>query len=204
MNLLTILFLVTMALALLFSSWRGVLVALSLQGALMACMVTLSTDHVDAASLVLLTDLVLARTVLGPSILWQAFHARDVDATVEMLPANLFLWCVATTTGVAGFWFAARLYPTDLAQTTVVGAAFSQVMLGLFSLVYQRTVMGQVLGLLVIESGILFFEVTGGHHLPWFLQAMVSAVFLGLVLLAARFSAMPAASGVENDVGEVL
>jgi hydrogenase-4 membrane subunit HyfE len=198
MSILVITFLLTIALALLFSSWRGVLVALSLQGAVMTCLVVMTSDRMGVDALTLLADLVLVRVVCGPAYLWQQFHAH-ADAQLEMLPANLFLWCVATTVGVSAFWAAGELHPTDASAMIVVGAAFSQVLLGLFSLAYQKSLPGQLLGVLVIESGILLLEVTGGHFLPWFLQAGMALAFAVFLLLAASL-----VHTRKNETGEAV
>lgn len=198
-------FMLAIAVPLLFGSWRTAIGALAAQAVLLALIVGAHVREETLASVLPLMDLAVLRAVAAPLLLVAVVRRAGPPRRFELLPANLFHWAAAFALVLAGAAFAARIGPKgDAVGTLHLGVAAVEVLLGLLLLCCHTTPLGQTLGALTVENGVLLFEVSAGHHLPAGVQLGVSAVFAGFVVLAAGFvqrgAAPPAAAPPDGDL----
>lgn len=178
----TIVFL-CVAIPLFSGSTRLLLAGLAAQGVLLAALAYHLHGELTPAAIVLLADLGLVRAVGVPVYLTRAARGAEHLVENDLLPANLFHWGLALAIGLVGFGFARRIYPNDLAATAALGAATTQVLLGLLLLSVRASPFAQALGTLAIENGLSLFELHCGLHLPFAVQLGVAVVYAGIVIL---------------------
>jgi hydrogenase-4 membrane subunit HyfE len=152
-------------LPLFIGSWRGSLLGLAAQGALMA----LVRWHLEpglrsAADWLALIDLAVLRGALAPLLLSRVFRARAARARNDVLPPDLFSWALAIAIVLVSFSFAGTLVEPRGEQQTLVAVASASLMLGFLVLSTVSDPLSQVLGALRIENAIALFELGGEQH----------------------------------------
>lgn len=188
MTLLLAAVILTLTVPLLFGSWRMAVGGLGAQAVVIALLFGRHlhgpSPGVSAGAAVLLLDVVVVRGLLLPWLLWRT--RAGAPTRLDVLPGNLLHWGIAALLATLAASFAARVVPAGAVTEAVhVGTSAAQVLLGLFVLCCHRSALGQAIGALTVENGVLLFEAGARAHLPAPAQAGVSAVFLGFLLLTA-------------------
>lgn len=65
--------------------------------------------------------------------------------------------------------------------------AIGGVVIGIFVLASQTSILGQIIGFLILESGIVFNEIVNHHHLTWEIQLGLSLIYLWTALVLVKF-----------------
>ena len=180
-------FLIAVFFPLFVSSWRVAFLGIALQGLCIA-MVSLSQGiEFDPDSILRLVDLVCLRFMAVPVVFFGLLRKNRPGPEFDLIPANLVTWILAVGLLILGLSLGHRLYPEDLALTFHTGAVACVLLIGLLVLSVQVETLGQMVGLLYIESGITLFETLSPRE-PWFIQVPLSLLFLWLLGLMGRFA----------------
>ncbi|MGK5084017.1 hypothetical protein WDW37_12020 [Bdellovibrionota bacterium FG-1] len=187
MTYLLIFFMLAMTLPLFVSSWRIALTGVGIQ-ALLLGLILLRSDERSPSALLQAIDLIVVRGALIPLYLMVIVRKfLPKDQSLDLIPPNLILWTGAITLINLGFWFGQFVFPNDLSNLLFLGTASAAVLIGLFILSNQKIPIGQVIGILVLEAGIVLFELMTNHPLDLPAQAAVSLIFLLLTLVFGLF-----------------
>lgn len=151
----------TLLLVLLFPlvvmGWRAMLLALSLQGLLMAWMVV-QRGPVGLDAALPLLDLMIVRGAVVPLMLQRVMRARALGGREDVQAPNLFSLLVLAVLIAAAFRFASAIDPAGGESQVRLAVASAGVLLGLFLLATQAGVFVQVVGVLYMENAIALFE----------------------------------------------
>ena len=104
------------------------------------------------------------------------------SAEFELVPSNLVFWGIAVVIVAAALWFGAQIPPFDPVPSLHLGVALSMVLLGLYVLSLQTRPLGQVVGALTIENGVVLLELLLTHHVAVPVELALAGVFLGSIL----------------------
>lgn len=179
-------FIIAVLFPLFVSSWRAAFLGIGLQG---MCLAVLRWDQHPEFQLTLflqLIDLVIIRSLVTPLVFLRLLKKFQKNLEFELIPANLITWISALSLLSLSFSFGYHLYSNNLGLTLHTCAMAIAILIGLFILSVQVDILGQMIGLLYIESGISLFEI-GGHHEPWFIQLSISLIFLWMLFLFSQF-----------------
>jgi hydrogenase-4 component E len=187
MTYLLIAFLVMLVAPLFTASWRISLVALGLQGLLMATMVAQRGWTPTAGGVVLLIDLLVLRTWFVPRHLFAIMGSLGGPERRDVIPANLLSWTLAGALVLVAFRFAAMLQPEGGVVATNLAVATSGLLLGLLVLGTQASTFGQVVGILRVEYAIALFELASGQETGLPVQCGLALVLLLSVLTLGSF-----------------
>jgi len=165
-------------------TWRTMFIALGLQGLLMAIIAlsTLGSHSDDVAIWVLIADLALLRGIFAPVFLHRMVQGRARSPELELVPSNLVFWGIAVVIVVTALWFGAKIPPVDPLPSLHLGVALTMVLLGLYVLTLQTRPLGQVIGALIIENGVVCLELLLTHHVALPVELALTGVFIGSVL----------------------
>jgi len=197
--------------SLFFASWRVAFWALAAEF-FIAGLILLRGETIESWSIrIQMFDLLILRAIVVPLLLIGALKKLKLAREFDTVPANLVIWLFALVLMIGSYWLGKKLFPNDLREAFHIGTSVSGVLLGLFILSNQNRILGQVIGLLTFEAGILLTEVMGHHNELWELQVGLTLIFLWTILLffefLNKFSKVdteqgidPAAILVERDV----
>ena len=180
-------FLVAVFLPLFVSSWRVAILGIALQGLCIAFISFSQGIVFEPDSILRLVDLVCLRFIAVPVVFFGLLRHCRPAPSFDLIPANLVTWILSLGLLILGLNLGHRLHPEDLSKAFLTGAVACALLVGLLILSVQIDNLGQMVGLLYIESGITLFE-TLGHQEPWFIQIALSLLFLWLLGLMGRFS----------------
>lgn len=189
MSALLVAFALALAVPLFFGSWRLGLAGLGAQSLVVLAMQLAGPhgDHVGSA-LLLVLDLGVVRGLATPLLLARAARrCAPAALPAELVPGDLLYWVAAAGLVALGVELGVRLYPADPAQASHAATATVEVLIGFCVIAHQRTVMGQAIGMLTIESGAVLFEGLPGAAWPLPIHVGLAVVFAGLVLLVLSF-----------------
>jgi hydrogenase-4 membrane subunit HyfE len=206
-NALIVAFIVVLALPLVAGSWRLAVAGLGAQAIVVFLLMITRTSLPHAETVALLAvDLVLVRGFAAPILLRRAILRASAPAEqFEIIPGDLVLWIAVLGLVILAASFGQRVAPGDPWLAAHLAAAAGEVLVGMLVVAQHRAPLGQVLGMLAIENGVLLFEASGGYHWPVALHLGLAAVFVGLLvairyyllLLPAGSSPEPASDGQE-------
>jgi hydrogenase-4 membrane subunit HyfE len=181
----TLLFFLVFAVPLFFSSWRAMFASLGIQAIILSMVMAHEANEPSGA--VAVFDLALVRGILAPAYLvWMVESAPGKDR-LDVIPGNLLHWTIALALVVASGTFAAVVAPQDISRAFHVATAASETVIALFILATQTQPLGQAIGALTLENGVIVLEVLGQHRLELPVQIGVATIFVGLVLLFGWF-----------------
>ena len=165
-------------------TWRTMFRALGLQGLLLAIIAysSLGSHADDVAVWVLIADLALLRGIFAPVFLHRMVKDRTRSPELELVPSNLVFWGIAVVIVATALWFGAKIPPVDTLPSLHLGVALTMVLLGLYVLSLQTRPLGQVIGALIIENGVVLLELLLNHHVALPVELALSGVFLGSIL----------------------
>lgn len=196
MSALIVAFIVVLALPLVGGSWRLAVAGLGAQTIVVfLMMITRSpAPHAESAAL-LCFDLVLVRGLAAPLLL-RRWIVRGGAGQLEVVRGDLLHWVACLTLVVLAASFGQRVSPDDPWLAAHLGAAAAEVLIGMFVVAHHRAALGQVVGMLMIENGVLLFEASAGYHWPVTLHLGLAAVFVGLlVVVRSCLHLLPADDG---------
>jgi len=205
---LALVFFFTFAIPIFFASWRLMLASLGVQTLVLA-LVTLQHSH-DLRHAFAAFELGVVRGVFVPTYLAYVARSSRTASQLEVLPGNLLHWTLAFALVVGSATFAAEVSLADVPRAFDVAASASEVLIGLFILSTQRQPLGQAIGALSLENGVVFLETRGAHHLEVPVQVGIAVMFLILVLQLGWFlrrlgaEVRPPGAPATNGAGEVL
>jgi hydrogenase-4 membrane subunit HyfE len=180
-------FLLVLIAPLLIATWRTSLAGLALQGLLMTGMVTQQGPVHSVATVVLLADLILVRTLFVPIYFRRILSNQRAPRRNDVIPANLLFWALGGALLLIAFRFSNLLSVPGATGGTHLAVATSAVLLGFLILATQNSPFSQIVGVLRIENGIVLFELLVGEHLPLPVQIGVALVFVATVLTFGAF-----------------
>jgi hydrogenase-4 membrane subunit HyfE len=205
-------FALALAAPLLLGGWRLALLGLSAQALLVAAMLApelgAGGGEGALAAAVALLDVVAVRALVLPGLLGRVARRTGAPAALDLLPGNAIAWGLGGGVVLLGASFGARVAPPgDTWAAVHLAVSASQVLLGLLILSFQQAPLGQAIGALTVENGVLVLEAGSSHHLSAGVQAGVAAVLVGFVLLSSGFvrrsldpAAAPAPGGEDGDL----
>jgi hydrogenase-4 component E len=162
---------------------RPGVVALALQGVLLA--IAAAVYHPDAAGFVAAGLVVLTKVIAVPSLLYRTTARATAFALVERVTPFTYL-------GVVGVLLAVRLLSPQVASATfgpsgaqLASAALAATMLGLLFVATRRFLPSQMLGLALTENGLYAAGIAFAHGLPLLLDfGVLLDLLLALFVLA--------------------
>ncbi len=179
-------FLIAVYLPLFVSSWRIAFLGFGFQALCVALVLESHHQALYLSGALQLVDLVALRFIAVPTFFILYFSKRRRGVEFDVIPPSLVSWIAAIGLLILAVSLGQRLYPNDLVPAFHAGAVASALLSGLFILAVQKEPMGQIIGILYIESGISLFE-TMNHEEPWFVQLGISLTFIGLLILFFKF-----------------
>lgn len=165
-------------------TWRTMFRALGLQGFLLAIIAysALGSHADDVAVWVLIADLAILRGIFAPVFLTRMVKDRTTSAELELVPSNLVFWGISLVIVATALWFGAKIPPIDTLPSLHLGVALTMVLLGLYVLSIQTRPLGQVIGALIIENGVVLLELLLTHHVALPVELALTGVFIGSIL----------------------
>lgn len=111
--------------------------------------------------------MIALKGLMFPHLLFRALRESDTSREVQPFVGYAASALVGVVSLPACFWLDSRLkLPIEMASNLVVPVAFSMMITGLFLIVARRTAVNQVLGYLVLESGIYAFGLAIVSDIP--------------------------------------
>jgi hydrogenase-4 component E len=196
-------YLIVIVVPLLTASWRISLLGLSLQGLLMAAMVSRHGWAHSWTGALLLADLLVLRGWFIPRHLRRIMDDLGTGRRNDVIPANLLSWTLAGAAVLVAFRFAGHVVPGQGAGTIHVAVSAAALLLGLLVLGTQVTTFSQITGVLRVEYAIALFELGAEHEPALPVQAGLTVVLLLSVLTLGRFLRRLGASGGGGGVAEL-
>ncbi len=198
MNYLFMSFLLALVMLLFFCSARTAIWAIGAQFLIAGLLVLRLDERSDIhtqsfeswATRIQLLDLLFVRSLLLPLLfvrLLKKLKNGGSSRGLSTIPANFVVWLCAVVLIIASYWFGQRIFPEDFQSSFQIGTTVAGVLIGFFILSAQSAPLGQIIGLLTLEAGIVLAEVLGRHEMPWFLQLGASVVFVWSLSLFATF-----------------
>ncbi len=185
MTLLALVYFLVFALPLLFGSWRATVVSLGVQAIVLAIVTAREAHSPEHAFEVF--ALGALRGVLVPAFLLRAVARSRADTGFEVVRGDALHWTLVLALVVASATFAGEVSSRDVPRAFGIATAGAEVLVGLLILATQTRPLGQILGALSIENGILFADVRASHHFELPVQLGITAVFVLLVLQLSWF-----------------
>ncbi len=179
-------FLIAVFFPLFVSSWRVAFLCVALQG---LCTLLVSIDGgilFDLDSIVQIMDIICLRFIGVPLVFLWVLRKVSLGREFDLIPANLVTWIIAVGLLILSLSLGPRLYPENLTLTFHAGSVAGAFLVALLILSVQEEPLGQMIGLLFLESALRLFE-SLGHREPWFIQIATSFIFLWLLVLMGRF-----------------
>jgi hydrogenase-4 membrane subunit HyfE len=109
------------------------------------------------------------------------------ESQFDLIPANLMLWIIAVTLILMGYWLGRTTAPEDLIETFHIGTVAATILMGLLILSSNEAPLGQMIGVLTLESGILLADTLLKSTQPPIIEVGLASVFLASVFLFAHF-----------------
>jgi hydrogenase-4 component E len=142
--------------------------ALAAQGVLLGLLPLAHATHAPAPRVILLAVIViLIKGLLLPRLLGRAMRQVDVRQEVEPIIGFGFSILSGILFLIIGFWLSSRLpLPGSFKSPLAVTLAFFNLFSGFMLLISRRKALTQVVGYLVLESGVYIFGVSVALELP--------------------------------------
>lgn len=200
-----ILYFVLLFLSIFTASWRLSIGALGLQAVGMGGYLISVKESLDFQDVVMLSELLFVKGIIIPWLLVRRFNHAGVPRFIDLIPANLLHWTIATFIVASAYVAASEFARHDTAVVMLIGTAFSAVALGMLALSSRNEVPGQLISLLTIENGVNLFTIGGNHATPWALEVFVGFDFFVMVVLASSFLQVSKGTSVTTtDLGDIL
>ena len=162
---------------------RHGVIALSLQGFLLASLVALTAHGVTAILTIALV--VAAKAVAVPWLLQRTARRTAAFETMEVLPRYVYLGVLAVLLTVRALDPGLRAVLADGRMVLLLPAALGVTLLGLVVVVTRQLLPSQMLGLALMENGIYAAGLAVANGLPIVLDAAILLdLMLALFLLA--------------------
>jgi hydrogenase-4 component E len=160
--------------------------ALVWQGLLLGILPLVSLTHAPTMRVLMLAAaVILIKGVALPRLLGRAMRQADVRHEVEPIIGYGLSILVGILGLIASFWLSSRLpLPGSLKPSLAVALAFFNVFAGFILLVSRRKALTQVIGYLVLESGVYIFGVAIALELPVLVElGILLDVFVGVFVM---------------------
>ena len=199
---LLVIFFLALIVSLFFVSWRVAIWAFAIES-VVAGIILMKGEGLDSwAARIQILDLAVFRAFVIPMSLIGVLQKFKTQDEFNTIPANFIIWTMALTLLIVSFTFGLTIFPTELQHALHLGIATSAILMGLFILSNQSSPIGQIVGLLTFESGIILSETLASHHEQWAIQLGLSAIFLWSMRVAWNF--LQYFSKLEDSSLEVL
>ena len=206
---LLIIFCLAVVVSLFFVSWRIAIWAIAVE-ALMTGFILIRFEDLDSwAVRIQILDLLLFRSLIIPIYLIGVLQKFQMPTQINgqtndefnTIPPNFIIWTMALALWIGSFTLGHSIFPSELQSALHFGTAIATILIGLFILSNQSSPVGQIIGLLTFESGIILSELMPSHHEQWPIQLGLSVIFLWSVRLSWKF--LQYFSSLENSSFEV-
>ncbi|HLE13070.1 MAG TPA: hypothetical protein VI754_17580 [Bacteriovoracaceae bacterium] len=182
-------YIIAMFMLIFISSWRLAFITLAVQFFISATILFSFEGIETISSQVQFVDLVLVRSLAAPlGTIW-LLKKFNFKAEFDVIPANLVSWTLAISIIVVGYWCGQVIYPQRFQQAGFFGTATASILLGIYILANQRSIVGQIIGILIFEAGIILLEAFSKHQEAFFIQIGFAVVFLWTITLFWKFLA---------------
>jgi hydrogenase-4 membrane subunit HyfE len=121
------------------------------------------------------------RGILAPWFLYYKVSTEFKGPDFSLIGKNLFQWASAAILLAVGFMLGNKLAPDDPSEALQVGTAAGCILIGMLILSNQTNRLGQVVGLLTIESGMALTELLSPHAMPFAVSVGVNALYVALL-----------------------
>ena len=133
-------------------------------------------------------DLILVRTFFVSYFLIRLSRRGRTGRGFEPIPQNLVVWLMALALGITGFWFGQVIFPTDELSALHLGTISVAVLAGFFILAHQSSALGQFLGFLTMEAGLVLSESLSGNHQQQEIQLGLAMIYLCSIAVAGKIT----------------
>jgi hydrogenase-4 membrane subunit HyfE len=183
---LCILYVAAVVLPVLFHSWRVAVLALGVQGFLLALILT-GHESFSWAVAFEVTSLLLIRAVFIPWYLHYRMRGSDTTRAFSLISKNLLQWILTFGLLAIAFLFGRTMSPDDPHEALQVGTATVSILIGLQILANQNHPLGQIIGLFTFEGGVTLVELLSSHAMPFPISVGVSLVTVIFVLVCGEY-----------------
>ena len=187
MTILLILYVASFTLPLLLPSWRVAVMALGVQGLLLAMIMAAGHGPWSWQMTSEFAALLAIRTFFVPGYLLKRMHGHDTDAEFSLVPHRMSRWLMVLGILTLAFFFGNRMCPEDPDEAMQAGAAAGAILIGLMVLANQDHPLGQSIGLFIFEGGVTLTELLSPHAMPFPVQVGLSVVSVFLVLVCGQY-----------------
>jgi hydrogenase-4 membrane subunit HyfE len=208
MNELFLAFAAAFTVPLLFHSWRIAIFGLCVQGILLSMVPAVHSHEWNSQVAFECVMLFAFRGILAPWLLYFKAPLDYKGPGFSLIGKNLFQWASAVILMTIGFILGNTLAPDDANESLQVGTAAGCILIGMLILSNQTNRLGQVVGLLTIESGMALVELLSPHAMPFSVSIGVNIVYVALLftlciyLKNAPTSSLGVAEIVDKEFGE--
>ncbi|MFO0940488.1 MAG: hypothetical protein U0930_06945 [Pirellulales bacterium] len=187
---------------LLFQSSKVAILGLAVQGVLLA-MVPASHVHEWNAQLILECGLlVVLRSIVAPILIYRNTDASLKGQEFSLIGKNIFQWTIAGLLMASAYFLGNNLAPESREEALQVGTAAGCILIGMLILSNQSSRLGQVIGLLTIESGMALVELLSPHAMPLPVSLGVNVVYVFLLLTIRIYLKQPSAEEISSSSKE--
>ncbi|MGK5088155.1 hypothetical protein WDW86_11405 [Bdellovibrionota bacterium FG-2] len=169
------------------ASWRIAIWAFAVQSLVTALLLVRGEEFDSWTTRMQALDLIVFRSLIIPFCLISILKKFRTQREFDTIPANFVVWTMALALLIAGFWFGQTIFQTDFQSAIRLGTATAGCLTGLFVLANQSSPIGQVIGLLTLEAGIILTETLATHHERLLIQFGLSAIFIWSIWTIVTF-----------------
>jgi hydrogenase-4 component E len=165
-NLLIIVFTMTLTYIAIANRFDTKINLLILQGILLFGIAFLELKHIDAANLAfILSETVIFKAIIVPYILFRVVKRNELKRDKEVKKIHFSsIFAILFIVG-ASFALAHQLHNEHL-NITYFTASVSTILTGIYLISFRHTVLAHVIGFTVLENGIFLFSLALGSEMP--------------------------------------
>ncbi len=182
MSFLLAIYLTVLLASIFVSSWRLAFVALATQFFISGILLFQEEGTISLVSQIQLIDLFFVRSILLPFIFIRLIRKLKIKSEFDVIPPNFVVWTIAIILILTSYWCGQTIFPVNFQSTALLGTAISGVLIGLFILANQNNILGQIIGILTFEAGIVLMEVFNHHQENLIIQLGILSVFIWSVV----------------------
>ena len=194
-----IVYVAAVLLPVLFHSWRVAVLALGVQGFLLALILTTGHESFSWAVAFEFASLLLIRAVFIPWYLHHRMRGCDTTRAFSLISKNLLQWILAFGLLAIAFLFGRKMSPDDPHEALHIGTAAASILIGLQILANQNHPLGQIIGLLTFEGGVTLVELLSPHAMPFPVSVGVSLATVIFVLVCGEYLTRIIAIGPSDE-----
>ncbi len=145
-----------------------------------ACVLAVPEEGRSSFVLLLVTAEFFLKVFCLPCLLMRI--ARGLEATLLLSGTHVHLTTAGTACSLAlSYMFLDAMLPLDGSERDILAVAFCMIAAGLILIVLRRQALMQMLGLLLLENGVLFLAIPTAATIP---SIMLLSVFLDIFYVA--------------------